>query len=73
MMGSEKTSLVLLALLFLALHLPFMSSLPLIWDEALYAVNIMEQPSLIPTYLGSEVAWKPPVVVRTIALLSGLW
>jgi 4-amino-4-deoxy-L-arabinose transferase-like glycosyltransferase len=56
--------IAILSFVFLAIRLPLSLILPLIRDEALYAVMIEEQKSaitLVPTFLGHFVSWKPPL------------
>ncbi len=55
---------VLLLLAFLIPRLVFMEFIPMKLDECLYAIMIEEQisqPTLVPTFLGYEVGWKPPL------------
>jgi 4-amino-4-deoxy-L-arabinose transferase-like glycosyltransferase len=61
---NARDSVLLLALsaVYLVTRLPFMVLMPFIQDEALYAIMIEEQassPTLIPTFLGFPVSWKP--------------
>jgi hypothetical protein len=53
-----------LAIIFLLTHLPFLCYMPLVKDEAIYAMMLEEQarnPTLVPTFLGNPVNWKPPL------------
>lgn len=62
-MKQEKIFLAFLAVFYIIAHLPFVT-FPFIYDGALYTVMILEQldhPTLMPTFLGHEVGWKPPL------------
>ena len=59
-----------LLVLTLLTRIPPMLSLPLIQDESVYAMMIEEQyrhPTLIPTFLGVPVSWKPFLFFWTYA------
>lgn len=59
----KEGSLVLfLLVLYLIIRLPLLGYLPLVKDEALYAIMVEEQShemTAIPTFLGYPVSWKP--------------
>ncbi len=72
---TDKGLLLLLAALFLLTRLPLIFYMPLVQDEALYAVMIEEQaahPTIIPTFLGYPVSWKPSLFYWTYLLPSRL-
>ena len=59
-----KKLFLILAVAYLAIRLTLISYVPFMQDEGLYAVMIEEQiahPTLVTTYLGYEVGWKPPL------------
>ena len=61
---NDKLLLAILAIIYLAARLPILDALPFIKDEGLYAAMIEEQishPTLVTTFLGYSVAWKPPI------------
>ncbi|MBN1170132.1 glycosyltransferase family 39 protein [Candidatus Micrarchaeota archaeon] len=69
----DKRMIILLALVYLLIRLPLLNYLPFIRDEALYAVMITEQinhPTLIPTFFGYPVSWKPPLFFWTYSILT---
>ncbi len=71
----EKNSILLfvLAFLFIITRLPPAVLMPFMQDEAIYAIMIDEQaanPTLIPTFLGYPVSWKPPLFFWTYSVLS---
>lgn len=58
----ERRSLLFLAAIYLALRLPVLLAMPLVQDESIYAIMAEEQaahPTLVPTFLGYPVSWKP--------------
>jgi hypothetical protein len=72
-LADERMLLALVALLYLATRMPLLSYLPFIQDEAVYAVQIAEQmahPSFVPTYLGLETGWKPPLFFWVYSVLA---
>ncbi len=72
---SDRSLLLLLAAVCLITRLPFLTSLPFIQDEAIYAMMVVEQahsPSLIPTLFGYPMSWKPPLFFWAYAPFSGL-
>jgi len=61
---SLKQGFGVLIVLYLITHLPMLNALPLMQDEAVYSIMIEEQienPTLVVTFLGQEVGWKPPL------------
>ncbi|MDD5171471.1 MAG: hypothetical protein PHF60_00350 [Candidatus ainarchaeum sp.] len=71
---SDRSLLLILAILYLVTRLPTIFYLPFVQDEALYAVMIQEQignASLIPTFLSYPVSWKPPLFFWTYAAFTG--
>lgn len=65
--------LILLAAAYAIIRLPLLFVMPLMQDEAVYAVMFEEQrahPALLPTFLGHAVSWKPPLFFWSTALLS---
>ncbi len=59
---TDRECLALLAVFYLLTRLPLLTFLPLVQDENLYALMSEEQlqnPTLIPTFLGHPVSWKP--------------
>jgi len=71
----DRALLILLALAFLATRLPVLGYLPFVQDEGIYAIMIDEQaqhPTLVPTFLGHEVSWKPAPFFWAYAALSRL-
>ncbi len=57
-------SFLLLLLVYFIPHALLLTYMPMKLDECLYAIMIEEQiekPTIIPTFLGYEVGWKPPV------------
>jgi len=76
---TDRECLVVLAIVYLLLRLPLLTFLPLVQDENLYAMMAQEQLqhlTLIPTFLGYPVSWKPPLTFWVYAgfskILSGL-
>ncbi len=76
---TDRECLMALAVIYLLIRLPLLTFLPLTQDENLYALMAEEQfhhPTLIPTFLGYPVSWKPVPVFWIYAgfskLLSGL-
>lgn len=72
--GNRKL-LLILVVVYLITRLPLLSILPFVQDEALYSIMIEEQaehPTLIPTFLGYPVSWKPQLFFWTYALFSKL-
>ncbi len=70
-----KKIFILLFLAFLIPRLVLISYIPMKLDECLYAVMIeeqIEQITLIPTFLGYETGWKPPVFFWVMAFFVGL-
>ncbi|HSB46669.1 MAG TPA: glycosyltransferase family 39 protein [Candidatus Bilamarchaeum sp.] len=60
----EEGLMAILAIVYALLRLPVSLLLPFIRDEALYAIMIEEQKlrlTLVPTFLGHFVSWKPPL------------
>ncbi|MBI5046896.1 glycosyltransferase family 39 protein [Candidatus Micrarchaeota archaeon] len=60
----DRQLIVALLVVYLLIRIVTISILPLVRDEALYSVMIEEQrqaPTLVPTFLGYFVDWKPPV------------
>jgi 4-amino-4-deoxy-L-arabinose transferase-like glycosyltransferase len=58
----DSVLLMALSAVYLVTRLPFMVLMPFIQDEAIYAIMIEEQAAkftLIPTFLGFPVSWKP--------------
>jgi len=71
--GDEKKLLAVLALLYLVTRLALINYLPLIQDENIYSIMIEEQidnPTLVPTFLGYEVGWKPPIFFWVYGLFA---
>jgi len=61
---NERMCILALALVFLLTRLPILFTMPFVQDEGLYSIMIGEQrlhPALIPTFLDSQVSWKPPL------------
>ncbi|MFN7991403.1 MAG: phospholipid carrier-dependent glycosyltransferase [Candidatus Micrarchaeia archaeon] len=58
---NDRAAILALIALYLALRLPLLLYLPLVQDEAVYSVMLASGPSVIPTFLGHPVAWKPPL------------
>ncbi|MEW6722125.1 MAG: glycosyltransferase family 39 protein [Candidatus Micrarchaeota archaeon] len=62
LLKDERRLLIILLLLYLATRLPLLNYLPFIKDEGIYAMMALEQasaPSLVPTFMGYPVGWKP--------------
>lgn len=60
----EKNLFIIIAALYFILRIPLFFTSPLVLDEGLYAINIQEQinnPSIVPIFLGQAVGWKPPL------------
>lgn len=75
MLKLEKRPVLILMGLFLLLRLPILLYTPLIQDEAVYTVMIEEQRAgltLVPTFLGYPVAWKPMLFFWLNAILPVL-
>ncbi|MEW6036062.1 MAG: glycosyltransferase family 39 protein [Candidatus Micrarchaeota archaeon] len=71
----DRRLILLLVALFLLTRLPLLTYLPLTKDEAIYAVMIEEQvrsPTLVPTFLGYPVSWKPILFFWVYSILSRL-
>jgi hypothetical protein len=72
----DRDLLLILAVVYLIARVPFLTFLPLIQDEAIYSIMIAEQqahPTLIPTFLGYPVGWKPPLFFWAYAALHALF
>jgi hypothetical protein len=70
---NEKKLLVILVLFFLVTRFALINYLPLIQDENIYSIMIEEQidnPTLVPTFLGYEVGWKPPIFFWVYGLFA---
>ncbi|MFA5077844.1 MAG: glycosyltransferase family 39 protein, partial [Candidatus Micrarchaeia archaeon] len=73
---SDRTGLIVLAITLVCsffVHLAFMSMHPMYLDEALYAKMVMEQQehlTMVPTYLGYDVGWKPPLFYWVFSFLT---
>jgi len=62
--GNRTRILIVLAVIYLLVRLAFLDFVPFMKDEGLYSVMIEEQvanPTLVMTFLGHEVGWKPPL------------
>ncbi len=60
----ERTLVLMLVLLYLLIRIPLLTHMPLLQDENIYSIMIEEQvahPTLMPTFLGYGVPWKPPL------------
>jgi 4-amino-4-deoxy-L-arabinose transferase-like glycosyltransferase len=75
----DKLNLLLLVCLTLAIRIAFTGAWPLIKDENLYARmtdELLMKPTLIPAFLGFEVAWRPAAYFYAyapfVAFLSAL-
>lgn len=71
----ESHLILILAAVYLLTRLPLMFIMPLMQDEAIYAVMIEEQklhPTILPTFLGYLVSWKPPLFFWTDAAFPPL-
>jgi hypothetical protein len=72
---SETRLVIMLIVLFLLSRLPLLGYMPLVKDEAIYAMMIEEQadhPTLMPTFLGYPVSWKPPLFFWAYSLVPAL-
>ena len=59
-----KKMLLIFTAIYLLTRLFFISAIPFMQDESIYAVMIEEQaahPTTVVTIFGYEVAWKPPL------------
>jgi hypothetical protein len=71
----ESRLLLVLAAVYFITRLPLLNYLPLVKDEAIYAMMIREQaahPTIIPTFLGYAVSWKPAPFFWVYSAFSGL-
>ena len=71
----NRRHILILLGIFLLLRLPMLLYTPLIQDEAVYAIMIEEQReelSLVPTFLGYPVSWKPMLFFWVHAVLPAL-
>jgi len=62
--SDQRMLLAAIAVIFLLIRIPLLTYIPFISDETVYSMMIEEQvshPSLVPTFLGYEVGWKPPL------------
>ncbi len=69
----ERAILAALAIVYLLTRLPLLTYLPLIKDEGVYSVMIAEQhlnPTIIPTFFGYMVNWKPPLFFWAYSAVS---
>ncbi len=60
----KKKMLLFLAVIYLFTRLVMLTMVPFVQDEGPYSVMIEEQiqhPTLVVTFLGKEVGWKPPL------------
>lgn len=79
MEADYRVKIVLIIALSLAAKLVFLNAHPLYLDDCLYSEMSMEQwdhPSLVPTYLGYDTSWKPPLffwAYAPLAKASGLF
>lgn len=58
----DRRLILVLAAVFLLTRLPPAALMPMVGDEAIYAMMIEEQirsPSLVPTFLSHPISWKP--------------
>jgi hypothetical protein len=65
--------IAIIAILFLLPRLIFIFTMPLILDEAIYSMMLFEQAhhaSIIPTFLGYPVSWKPAPVFWIYGFVS---
>ncbi len=70
---NQKVLATIIIILYLATRIIPAIFLPLIQDEALYTVMIEENihhPTLIPTFMGEAVSWKPPLFFWTYGVLT---
>lgn len=73
LLKNDRQILLALVCVYLLTRLSAIAFLPLVRDEALYAVMAEEQldaPSIIPTFLGHAVSWKPAPFFWIYALFS---
>jgi hypothetical protein len=73
---TDRECLIVLAVVYLLLRLPLLSFTPLIQDENLYAMMAQEQLqhlTLLPTFLGYAVSWKPALTFWVYAGFSKLF
>ncbi|MFH0884352.1 MAG: glycosyltransferase family 39 protein [Candidatus Micrarchaeota archaeon] len=73
--GIPLVHLLTIAVFFLLTRVPFLSYLPFVQDEALYAIMTVEQqdnPTPVPTFLGYPVSWKMAPFFWANSFLSGL-
>jgi len=71
-MKRETSFILVLLIITLITRLPFLPQHALIRDEAIYAQMIdefLEKPTLVPHFLGYEVAWRPVLFVLPYALI----
>lgn len=69
----ELAKVLTLVVVCFLIHMAFISFHPFYLDEALYVEMISEQQdhlTLVPTYLGYEVGWKPPFFFWAFAPLT---
>jgi hypothetical protein len=72
---TDRGCLLALVLIYLITRLALLSFLPLVLDESVYALMAQEQlhnPTLVPTFLGYAVSWKPAPVFWIYGAFSGL-
>jgi 4-amino-4-deoxy-L-arabinose transferase-like glycosyltransferase len=71
-MKKETSFILVLLIITLITRLPFLPQQALIRDEAVYAQMIdefIENPTLVPHFLGYEVAWRPILFVLPYVLI----
>jgi 4-amino-4-deoxy-L-arabinose transferase-like glycosyltransferase len=71
----DSSLLIILSIAYLLTRLIPALIMPLSVDEAVYSIIIeemAESPTLIPTFLGHPVSWKPPLFFWVDSLFSGL-
>jgi 4-amino-4-deoxy-L-arabinose transferase-like glycosyltransferase len=72
---SQSRFIIALVLIFLITRLPLLAYLPLVMDEAVYGIMIEAQvhaPTVVPTFLGYPMSWKPALFFWTASAFSHL-
>jgi len=67
--------LIMILLLYFLLRIPFITSLPLLKDENLYALmadEMLTSPGMLPALFGQELAWRPALPFYILAPSSSL-
>lgn len=70
---STSQWLILILLLYFLIRLPFITTIPFLKDENLYALmadEMLSKPGLLPTLFGQELAWRPALPFYILAPAS---